>query len=423
MNANLLHVLFERSFLLLWIGEVFTQIATNLFNFFLILLVFNLTHSNTAVSGVVLSFTIPAILFGSLAGAYVDHWDKKKVLMISNFLRAVLLIVLVFNLHNLAMIYFISFLFSILVQFFIPAESPMIPLVVKPKNLLSANALFGLAIFGSILVAFILSGPLLLWLKPVKLVLLLSLMLIVGGVFISFIKFVHKQQDVNANPSTRNLHIFRALKHTLKHISESKHVFHAILMLSLSQILTLILATIAPGYASQVLNISIEEFPIVFIAPAALGMVIGAITLVHFYRNRPKEKIILIGIFLSGIAMLLLPFGSKIASRSFIQVINSFLPHIMVITTYHIMIFLAFLLGVANSFVFVPANTILQEKTSEDFRGKIYGFLSTATGILSLLPIILAGGLADLVGVGAVITGIGVSILLLGFVQLFALKK
>jgi MFS family permease len=423
MNANLLHVLFERSFLLLWIGEVFTQIATNLFNFFLILLVFNLTHSNTAVSGVVLSFTIPAILFGSLAGAYVDHWDKKKVLMVSNFLRAALLIVLVFNLHNLAMIYFISFLFSILVQFFIPAESPMIPLVVKPKNLLSANALFGLAIFGSILVAFILSGPLLLWLKPVKLVLLLSLMLIVGGVVISFIKFVHKQQDVDANPSTRNLHIFRALKHTLKHISESKHVFRAILMLSLSQILTLILATIAPGYASQVLNISIEEFPIVFIAPAALGMVIGAITLVHFYRNRPKEKIILIGIFLSGIAMLLLPFGSKIASRSFIQVINSFLPHIMVITTYHIMIFLAFLLGVANSFVFVPANTILQEKASEEFRGKIYGFLSTATGILSLLPIIIAGGLSDLVGVGAVITGIGVSILLLGFVQLFALKK
>src|SRR3954464_7870365 len=112
MNTKVLRPLSEKPFLFLWIGEVFTQISVNLFNFFLILLVFNLTHSNTAVSGVVLSFTIPAILFGSLAGAYVDHWDKKKVLMISNFLRAVLLIVLVFNLHNLAMIYFISFLFS-----------------------------------------------------------------------------------------------------------------------------------------------------------------------------------------------------------------------------------------------------------------------------------------------------------------------
>ena len=419
MNSNLLHVLLERSFLFLWIGEVFTQIATNLFNFFLILIVFNLTNSNTAVSGVVLSFTIPAILFGSIAGAFVDHWDKKKVLIITNFLRALLLLVLIFNLHNLAMIYFISFLFSILVQFFIPAESPMIPLVVKKKNLLSANALFGLAIFGSILVAFVISGPLLLLLKPVKMVLLLSSMLAIGGIFISFIKFVNPQKDVAENPNIKNLHIFRAIKHTITHIRQSKQIFRAIIMLALSQILILILATIAPGYASQVLNISIEEFPVVFIAPAAFGMVVGALSLIHFYRDRPKEKIILIGIFLSGLAMLLLPFGSKVASRSFVQVLNSFLPHVLVITTYHIMVFLAFLLGIANSFVFVPANTILQEKTSEEFRGKIYGLLSMATGILSLLPIILAGSLSDLVGVGNVITGIGVCILLLGFVQLY----
>src|SRR5256885_16263477 len=98
MNAHILRVFSERSFLFVWIGEVFTQVATNLFNFFLIFTVYKLSHSNTAVSGVVLTFTIPAIFFGSIAGAYVDRWDKKRVLIITNTLRAVLLIVLAFTL-------------------------------------------------------------------------------------------------------------------------------------------------------------------------------------------------------------------------------------------------------------------------------------------------------------------------------------
>ena len=103
MNTHILRVFSERSFLYLWIGEVFTQVATNLFNFFLILIVFKLTQSNTAVSFVVLSFTVPAIFFGSIAGVYVDRWNKKHVLIITNIIRALLLVLLAFSLNNIIM--------------------------------------------------------------------------------------------------------------------------------------------------------------------------------------------------------------------------------------------------------------------------------------------------------------------------------
>jgi MFS family permease len=188
MNTDILRVLSERSFLYLWIGEIFTQVSTHLFNFFLILVVFQLTQSNTAVSIAVLSFTIPSILFGSLAGAYVDRWDKKKVLIITTVIRALLLIFLAFFLHNVFMVIFISFVFNVFVQFFIPAESPMIPLVVKEKYLLGANALFGLAIFGSMLVAYVLSGPLLIAFEPFVIAIALGLTLMLGAFFIAFIK-------------------------------------------------------------------------------------------------------------------------------------------------------------------------------------------------------------------------------------------
>lgn len=82
------------------------------------------------------------------------------------------------------------------------------------------------------------------------------------------------------------------------------------------------------------------------------------------------------------------------------------------------MVVLAFLLGVANSLVFIPANTRLQEHTSEEIRGKIYGLLNTFIGILSLVPIILVGGLSDLIGVSSVIIGIGISLIVLGFVNM-----
>ncbi len=415
MNVYILRVLSERSFLYLWIGEIFTQVSTHLFNFFLILVVFQLTQSNTAVSIAVLSFTIPAILFGTLAGAYVDRWDKKKVLVITTVLRAFLLILLAFFLDNLIMIYFISFVFNVLVQFFIPAESPMIPLLVRPKYLIGANALFGLAIFGSMLVAYVLSGPLLIILEPFYMAIMLGIMLLIASLFIWFIKPTYHKPHTVAKED-KDLNIFRDIRNTITLMSETTAVFRSLFLLALSQILVLTLATVAPGYASQVLKVSVEEFPLVFIAPAALGMVTGALIIASFLRKRNKEKLILTGVFLSGLSMLLLPFGERVVARDFVQMLNDYIPDI---TTFHITFFLAFVLGLANSLVFVPANTILQEKTSEEFRGKIYGFLSTLIGLLSLLPIILVGGLADVIGVGSVIIGIGISLIVLGFVLLF----
>src|SRR5437879_2955365 len=113
MKTIILRTLSEKSFVYLLTSEIFTQLAVNIFNFFLILVVFEQTHSNTAVSGIVLSFTIPAIIFGSFAGAYVDRWDKKTVLIVSNTLQVFLLILLALSLQYVFMIYVVSFLFAI----------------------------------------------------------------------------------------------------------------------------------------------------------------------------------------------------------------------------------------------------------------------------------------------------------------------
>jgi len=417
MKTHILRALSEKSFLNLWIGEIFTQIPINLFNFFLILIVFKLTGSNTAVSIAVLSFTIPAILFGSLAGALVDRWNKKRVLILTNLLRAILLIVLAFFLNDLFVIYLLSFAISILTQFFIPAESPMIPLTVKRDNLLSANALFGMGIFGSILIAYALSGPLIILVGSANTLAILAFMFFVSAIFISVVK-VKPEMYKKSVLITKKFNLLTDIKSAFVLVSKTKEISHSILLISACQIIILILATIAPGYADQVLGIKVEEFSLVFVAPAALGMVFGGIILVNFFHSHAKRNVINTGIFISGIAMLLLPYGSKVASKDFVQIMNSYLPHVFDITILHIMSFLAFILGFANSLVFVPANTLLQEKTTDEFRGKVYGMLNTIIGVFSLVPILIVGGLSDLIGVGNVVIWIGISIILFALIRL-----
>lgn len=418
MKTNILRALTEKSFFNLWMGEVFTQISVNIFNFFLILLVYQHTHSNTAVSGVILTFTVPAILFGSIAGAYVDHWNKKKVLLIANLSRAFLLILLAFTSDNLILIYVLSLLISIITQFFIPAETPMIPLLVKKEHLLSANALFGMGISGSTVIAFVLAGPLMSNFKNFGTLILLAVMLLIASIFISFIH-VTKQELADIKKRNKKINIIGDIRSAFAILSSQKSISQSLFFLALVQILILIIATVAPGYATQVLQIPIEAFSLYFAAPAAIGMVVGAIILVNFFHHISKDRMITIGLFLSSISLMLLPYGSKVVSRGFIQTLNSHVPSFFDVTILHFMIVFIFIIGVANALVFVPANTIVQEETTDAFRGKIYGFLNTIVGVFSLLPILIVGGLADLIGVGAVLFGIGLSLFVLGISRLF----
>lgn len=422
MKNKLFFAFKSRPFLILWLAEIFTQIPVNLLNFLLILIVFNLTKSNTAVSGIVLSFTLPAVLFGTLAGVYIDRWNKRTVLLVSNIIRAILLIILAIFHKEIMVVYIVSILITIITQFFIPAEIPIIPLLTKEEHLLSANALFGIGIFGSILVAYLFSGPLLLYFGIVPTLLLLAGMLFVAAFLITLIRI--PKSEVKKGFSLGHLGIplhavVNEIHDVMKLIRSSRHISSSLFLLALSQIIILIIAAIAPGYANEVLQISVEQFPLLVITPATVGIIVGAFIIANLFHGRKKESLVIAGILLSGIVMVVMPYGNALASRDFIKTINDVVPRIMYISHIDIIISLSFLLGIANAFVFVPSNTILQEKTSDEMRGKVYGVLNTLVGIFSFIPIIAVGSFSDMIGVGRVLIGIGCSLILIAILKIF----
>src|SRR5206468_3795444 len=118
------------NFTKLWGAQIFSQVGQNLLNFALIILVYDLaqhTHfANISVALLVLSFGLPSLLFAPIAGTYVDYWDRRKVLVASNLLRAVLVLAYIKGEHNLWAILLLSFLVSTVLQFFVPAETATI---------------------------------------------------------------------------------------------------------------------------------------------------------------------------------------------------------------------------------------------------------------------------------------------------------
>ena len=407
----------------LLLSEFFCQIGINMFNFVLVLIAFAVAKSNTAVSGVVIAFMLPSLLFGILAGVYVDKKNKKNVLFISNILRAILVIPLIFLHTNIFMIYLLTFLVAIITQFYVPAETPIIPHLVKRELLLSANALFGMGLYASIFIAYALSGPILILLGRTNIFIFLSLMFLISGFFAYLIDFKETSHKENAKELLENLNIGNEIKTAISIMAKTKVIYRALILLTLAQVIILVLATIGPGYAEHILRIRIENFSVLFVTPAIVGIATGAIIIGSFLSNISKEKLTRIGLVIEGISILLLPYGSRLSSREIVQTLNFYLPHFLRITSMHVLYVLAFILGFGAALIFIPANTILQEETSDEFRGKVYGALSTLVGLFSVLPIILAGSLADLIGVRGVLTIIGVVVLFIAGYRIFFVKE
>src|SRR6266702_4190180 len=96
--ASFRQVLKNRNFVLLWLAQLISLTILNAANFGIIVLVNDVTHSVFMVGIAIIAFTFPALPFGAIAGVVVDRLHKRLVLWVSNILRAVTMLLMVFSL-------------------------------------------------------------------------------------------------------------------------------------------------------------------------------------------------------------------------------------------------------------------------------------------------------------------------------------
>src|SRR3989338_1701651 len=96
MSSSYREIISNYPFRVLWLAQIISQIAMNMLSFVLAIQVYQKTFSNTAVSLMLLTFGIPSIIFGVLAGGIVDRYDKRKILMFCNLGRFFILMAYAF---------------------------------------------------------------------------------------------------------------------------------------------------------------------------------------------------------------------------------------------------------------------------------------------------------------------------------------
>jgi MFS family permease len=74
----------------------------------------------------------------------------------------------------------------------------------------------------------------------------------------------------------------------------------------------------------------------------------------------------------------------------------------------------ATLFGCALGALLIPAFTVLQERTTPESRGRIFGGIFTVINAAVAIPLLLAGVISDVLGVDRVVAALGVLLLLLG---------
>ncbi len=154
-------VIANRGFLNLWINQILVQLSFNSLNFALIIWVFKLTDSNTAVSALLLAIYLPAVILGLFSGVLVDVIDRRKIIMAIDFFLSLAFLSLIFLKGSFPAVLLVTFFVNALGQFYAAAEASAIPIIVTKNQLLVANSLFSATLYSAFLVGFGLAGPLL----------------------------------------------------------------------------------------------------------------------------------------------------------------------------------------------------------------------------------------------------------------------
>ncbi|MFN7416287.1 MAG: MFS transporter [Dolichospermum sp.] len=403
-QVGFLPVLKNPNFLALWAGQVFCQLADKVYLVLMIALInsqFQASDQSISgwVSALMMAFTIPAVLFGSVAGVFVDRWSKKVVLVASNIWRGILVLLipsLLWLTHDwqsvgvlpvgFLIILGVTFLVSTLTQFFAPAEQSAIPLIVKEQDLLSANSLYTTTMMASVIVGFAVGEPVLaladgLWTQ------LggsggLGKEILVGGSYAiaGLILFLLQTNEKPHPPETEFPHVFSDLRDGLRYLQENHRIRNALLQLIILFSVFAALTVLAVRMAEIIPNMKASQFGFL-LASAGVGVALGATILGQFGQRFSYKQLSFWGCL--GMAASLI--GLSLFTTQLLPVL----------------LFIA-LVGVFGALVGIPMQTAIQTETPPDMRGKVFGLQNNVINIALSLPLALAGVAETFIGLKAV---------------------
>lgn len=417
-ERGFLPVLRNRNFLTLWSGQVFSQLADKVYLVLMIaLIVSRFQEAGQTISGwvssIMIAFTIPAVLFGSIAGVFVDRWFKKPVLVATNLLRGALVLVLPPLLWisqgwsplgplpiGFCLLLLVTFLVSTLTQFFAPAEQSAIPLIVERRHLLSANSLYTTTMMASVIIGFAVGEPLLGladalaarigFASDIGKELVVGGSYAIAGLVLLLLRTNEKTtRSMMAASEAEPPHVWQDIRDGVRYLRQNDRVRCALVQLVILFSVFAALAVLAVRLAEIIPEIKSSQFGFL-LAAGGVGMAAGAAILGQFGQRFSHTQLSLFGSF--GMAGCLA--GVSLFSHQLI-------PTLVLIMC----------LGGFAAIAGVPMQTAIQEETPEEMRGKIFGLQNNAINIALSLPLALAGVAETFLGLQVVFMGLAIVVI------------
>ena len=371
-----------------------SQVTINLMNFYVLTQIFLHTKSTIAVALMWIAGAMPALLFGPFSGPLVDSISRRKAMIITNLLQAVTVAMLLFS-PSVYYLYIIVFFYWLFDQIYLPSQQATIPQVVSANDLTKANGIFLLTQQGSVLLGFGLGGILLGILGRHTTIALAALGLVVAAISVYFLPKDKPQVDLSQKDFTR---FWKDLLAGYSYVRSHREIFLPVLMVICTQVFISVISITLPTFTHEVLHLNLNFAGLLLIVPGAIGALLVTRSLPAYLKTARKKTVVQTGLLIGAITLILL---SLVSSPWLASVI-------------------AIGIGMAIAAVTVPSQTLIQERTPNWLRGRVYSQLSFMLIIASTLPILIAGTLADILGVSVFMGILGVLLL---FVYLFVSKK
>lgn len=395
-----MEILKNHQFLRLWGNQVLLQVAFNMCNFSALLILAHRTHSPFIQSQFYAALTIPAVIFGLIAGPVVDMVERKTLMLVTDALLAILFFSYIFAGESIILILLIAFLTSSVARFFLPAEAATIPLLVDKKTLSHANSFFLFTLMGSLLLGFVIAGPVIqifggLGTEGEKAPFILaSIFLIIGFILrLSLNKIEIKKPHLPAGSIiAKTIHLFMQ---TVDEVVSNHKISFPIVLLVFIELMMGILSVVLLEYVRRYLGLELTSISYILIGPLILGLILGVSVIGKIEKIYGRSKSIFVSLICVGIIIALLGGAPYIFSGLIIK---------------GLAVLSSFVLGIFIVQIAVHARTILQINTKLNMQGRIFSFLDVMIALVTPIPVLFTGFFADQISLLMTLIFIGIGV-------------
>lgn len=389
MLATLRH----RDFALLWIAGLISVAGDFALLAALPLHAYALTGSAAAAGGVFAATLLPRVLLGSIAGVYVDRWDRKRVMVVTDLLRAAVMLPLLFvvSADLLWLLYLVRVAAGILGLFFDPAESALLPKLVGEDQLVAANALNALNNNMGRLVGPAIGGLLYATggIGAVAVVDAASFAISAGLIALIRANARPEPSETAGDGGSAAGRLLGELRAGLQVVGRNKVISAVFLSLGIGLIGE---GTFEVGFAPLVIDVfqgGAGGAGLILSAQAIGGFIAGALVARFSHLVSPRL------LFAGGLIVL------GLADFGMVNSANLAPPGSTAVAVACAFMVLAGFPVVALD---AAANTVLQSETSDEFRGRVFGALGTVQGLSVLIGLVIGAVAIDRFGIVPVLS-------------------